>query len=535
MGRNPQPISIAEQTMFEIAPRGMTLKRWILGILTFIIVYAVGFSLFSSLTEPQITDRLQLYQTDLLLRTTELSQQADAQSVDSPTRVLLGADPLSSALQKYQQVRESAQSTLEKLQAQRVKQAGMLTRADDAINDASLQNLDGLIHQQQILLTQLDLRIGLLQEGQDRTLAALKTWNRLVEQAPNTLPQVQPLQKTAQVLIALWSDPPQLLPDSEPVIQQYLDGWFRYQGLQRLYELQQRPDAIATLEETEMAIAQKTVGKLLLVTALPIAGVLLGIGFIIFLVAQWLIQGEESLLASFIPPAWETNWTWETIWQVFIFGFFFASQILLPTLFSFLGIRSGQLDGRGLAIYSLASYLSVAAISLTVLFVSIRDYRPWDKDWFCFVRTGRWVLWGFGGYFVAVPLMIGVSLVNQQIWQGQGGSNPLLQIVLEESDPVALGIFFFTASFAAPLFEELLFRGFLLPSLTRYMPVWGAIALSSVIFAIAHLSLSEVLPLSVLGAVLGFVYVRSRSLLAPMLLHGLWNGATMFSLFVLGS
>ena len=110
-----------------------------------------------------------------------------------------------------------------------------------------------------------------------------------------------------------------------------------------------------------------------------------------------------------------------------------------------------------------------------------------------------------------------------------------LTVVLEENDPVALGIFLFTAAVAAPVFEELLFRGFLLPSLTRYFPVWGAIALSALVFAIAHLSLSEVLPLAVLGSVLGVVYVRSRNLMAPMLLHSLWNSITMIGLFILGS
>ena len=65
--------------------------------------------------------------------------------------------------------------------------------------------------------------------------------------------------------------------------------------------------------------------------------------------------------------------------------------------------------------------------------------------------------------------------------------------------------------------------------------MWTAILVSSLIFSIAHLSLSEVLPLTALGMVLGFVYSRSRSLLAPMFLHSLWNGGTLLSLFVLGS
>ena len=111
----------------------------------------------------------------------------------------------------------------------------------------------------------------------------------------------------------------------------------------------------------------------------------------------------------------------------------------------------------------------------------------------------------------------------------------MLQIVLESQDNLALLIFFSTAAVAAPLFEELLFRGFLLPSLTRYLPLWGSILISSFLFAAVHLSLSEVLPLTVLGIVLGFVYSRSRNLLAPMLLHSLWNSGTLLSLFLLGS
>ncbi|MFQ3628324.1 MAG: CPBP family intramembrane glutamic endopeptidase, partial [Cyanobacteriota bacterium] len=55
------------------------------------------------------------------------------------------------------------------------------------------------------------------------------------------------------------------------------------------------------------------------------------------------------------------------------------------------------------------------------------------------------------------------------------------------------------------------------------------------LFAVAHLSLSEVIPLTTLGIVLGVVYTRSRNLLAPILLHSLWNAITMIGLFVLGS
>ncbi|MEO1186650.1 MAG: CPBP family intramembrane glutamic endopeptidase, partial [Cyanobacteria bacterium J06636_27] len=66
-------------------------------------------------------------------------------------------------------------------------------------------------------------------------------------------------------------------------------------------------------------------------------------------------------------------------------------------------------------------------------------------------------------------------------------------------------------------------------------PLHSCIVCSFILFAAVHLSLSEVLPLSVLGIVLGFVYSRSRNLLAPMLLHSLWNSGTLLSLYILGS
>jgi hypothetical protein len=136
---------------------------------------------------------------------------------------------------------------------------------------------------------------------------------------------------------------------------------------------------------------------------------------------------------------------------------------------------------------------------------------------------------------VAFPLVLLVSLLNQQLWQGQGGSNPLILLALESKNAIALIIFFFTAAIAAPIFEEIIFRGFLLASLTRYLSSGSAIVLSAVIFAAAHLSLSEVLPLTVLGIVLGFVYNRSGNLLSSILLHALWNSGTLLSLFILGS
>jgi hypothetical protein len=222
---------------------------------------------------------------------------------------------------------------------------------------------------------------------------------------------------------------------------------------------------------------------------------------------------------------------------VFVVGFFLMGQILVPLAFFLLKVKASTFDVRGQSLYVLASYVLVALGGLLVLYFSLKAFLPLPQQekWFQIDLSGNWFWWGLAGYLTALPLVILVSLINQLVWRGQGGSNPLLPLVLESQDGVALLIFFLTAAVAAPLFEEFLFRGFLLPSLTRYVPVWGAIVASSLLFAVAHLSLSEVLPLMTLGIVLGVVYTRTRNLLAPMLLHSLWNSGTLLSLFILGS
>jgi membrane protease YdiL (CAAX protease family) len=209
-------------------------------------------------------------------------------------------------------------------------------------------------------------------------------------------------------------------------------------------------------------------------------------------------------------------------------------QVFVPTILQLLPISPYSENLQIQAFSVLISYMLVSFGAILVLYVSIKRYLPLPEEWFKFRLFDNWLLWGIGGYCAAVPIVIIVSLINQLLWKGEGGSNPLLQMALENRDSVALGIFFFTAAIAAPLFEEFLFRGFLLPSLTPHLPVSWAIVVSSFIFAIAHLSLSEMLPLTALGMVLGVVYTRSRNLFSPMLLHGLWNSGTLVSLFILG-
>lgn len=82
------------------------------------------------------------------------------------------------------------------------------------------------------------------------------------------------------------------------------------------------------------------------------------------------------------------------------------------------------------------------------------------------------------------------------------------------------------ALIAAPVFEEFIFRGLIFGGLRRSFGVWPATLASAAIFAIVHPAFS-LIPVFILGVCTALVYERSRSLLAPMLTHAVYNASVI--------
>ena len=67
---------------------------------------------------------------------------------------------------------------------------------------------------------------------------------------------------------------------------------------------------------------------------------------------------------------------------------------------------------------------------------------------------------------VMPPVLLTGWLITRFVGD-QGGSNPLLELVLRSRSPLALTFLVATTVVVAPLFEELIFRGALLPVLAK--------------------------------------------------------------------
>jgi uncharacterized protein len=515
-----------------------SLRRIVLSILTCLVLFKLIFSLLATKDRPQIQGKFELYQTNLVLVASEWKPTGEFAELAPLKTSLLGADIFKSSTEQYQTAREDDVRTIGTLNNILTD----LTTIDPEARKIAATSQANLIKQTigsaRAEIDKLDLRIGILQAANQQSVAAIETWNKISPQSKS--------RNTADTLIDIYQQPSHLQPDAVAKIKQTIDtnfdGWFRDRVYQQLYTDLGKSVELANLDKLEQASAETAFIKLASIFASRVIFGLGGVGLIIFFAIRFVIKliqkpGNVSiadLLLEHIKIPWKSPWDWEIVWQVFMVGFFFVGQFLLPFIFSNL-INPATLTTQGQAIYVFSSYALMSVLGISVLYLSIKSYLPLAEDWFKFNWKSNWLLWGIGGFLIATPIVIVVSLLNEQIWQGKGGSNPLLQIVLEGKNPIALLLFFLTAAVAAPLFEEFMFRGFLLPSLTRYVPVWAAIGISSLIFGVAHLSLSEIVPLTTLGIILGVVYTRTRNLLASMLLHSLWNSSTLISLFILGS
>uniref|UniRef100_A0A0A8Y4V0 CAAX prenyl protease 2/Lysostaphin resistance protein A-like domain-containing protein n=1 Tax=Arundo donax TaxID=35708 RepID=A0A0A8Y4V0_ARUDO len=254
-----------------------------------------------------------------------------------------------------------------------------------------------------------------------------------------------------------------------------------------------------------------------------------------FVQLQKIKENLQGRILRFQKERWTVPWTGETIAQVMILWiatFWLVGSWIVPFLAHAAGFSKETLTHRGQALYSLLTDVTEGLAGIAILHQCLGRFRPLPPGWFEFNLKGRWHLDVALGclLFPLVNLLshINISLVPMSPGPVVGVSSVEQSIVAR--DPVAMALYAVVVTVCAPIWEEIVFRGFLLPSLTRYMPLPWSILVSAAAFALAHFNAQRVMPLIFLGVVMGGVFARSRNLLASMVLHSLWNGFVFLDL-----
>ena len=87
-----------------------------------------------------------------------------------------------------------------------------------------------------------------------------------------------------------------------------------------------------------------------------------------------------------------------------------------------------------------------------------------------------------------------------------------------------LGLMIVLAVIIAPLWEEVVFRGYMYPVLKKYGGMWAAALCSSLLFAAVHNNLAALLPLFLLALMMVWLYELTGSIWMPIAMHACFNG-----------
>ena len=153
----------------------------------------------------------------------------------------------------------------------------------------------------------------------------------------------------------------------------------------------------------------------------------------------------------------------------------------------------------------------------------------------------RWKGWPW--LFVIAPasvvtmalFMWVIQAAGYMAWMESLGAEPKQDtVVLLETtkDPLILILMIITAVIVAPLWEEIVFRGYLHPVLKKYGGIWTGAIFSSLLFAVVHNSLAAMLPLFLLALLMVWLYERTGSIWTPIAIHACFNAAAVIGTVV---
>ena len=275
--------------------------------------------------------------------------------------------------------------------------------------------------------------------------------------------------------------------------------------------------------------------KLIIIRTIPLATILIGSFFV--LKALWRFFREKTI-------NWEENQSLNLnlLDMVLLIsgGFVVLGEVISPLIsITLIDLFSKNLSteiSQSLKIFF--GYLFMALPPLFIVYRQIKYVNKefiFEKDYFQFnyKPIKESIYQGVKGWIMIIPFVLLTSLLMNLLVENQVGSNPLLEIVLNNNNYFAFIILFITTTIFAPLFEETIFRGVLLPVLSRDFGKIIGILISSFVFALAHLSLNEFPPLFVLGIGLATTRLISGRLFSSIVMHSLWNGLTFLNLFLL--
>jgi membrane protease YdiL (CAAX protease family) len=171
--------------------------------------------------------------------------------------------------------------------------------------------------------------------------------------------------------------------------------------------------------------------------------------------------------------------------------------------------------------------LAFHATGLVVIQLFLHEVRrSWGSAFGFAAQSGAAVTLGLGVALVVLPLtyrlQAGCAWLLEQVGV-VATTQRSVEMLVNDPSLLSRGLIAIFAVGLAPVVEEILFRGLLFPTVRDLgwprAALWG----QALLFGAIHANAAAFLPLTLFGATLAWLYVRTGNLLAPIVAHAVFN------------
>ena len=211
------------------------------------------------------------------------------------------------------------------------------------------------------------------------------------------------------------------------------------------------------------------------------------------------------------------NFTWKKL--IIILIAFIALQFLIGFTVQYIDPTLLDNANNALLLNILANGLSVLVVFIVYRFSNVLNALWFDNMSFHYVTT-EGLKWGALIVIANMGLGYLVSIIYALLGQSITPQNAATLMTSDQTSPLVI---FLAIVIAAPIAEELLFRGVLFNTFRQQTKVVSAIIFSGLIFALIHFDPSFIPQLWMMGMLLAYCYHKSETLKVPIIAHMVVN------------
>lgn len=235
----------------------------------------------------------------------------------------------------------------------------------------------------------------------------------------------------------------------------------------------------------------------------------------------WPVAAEEGVSTTIYGPR-----------DLFGAGAIFVifASLVLGSFAQTAGPEPAVTAGGLIASIALQVILAAGVASLVIKRVSLVEWLG--------LRWGKWrsVLFIAPAAVLGMLLLMGsLQVLGYDLWIESLGVDAVqdsVKLLQETHDPVILALMTVAAVVAAPICEEIVFRGYFYPVTKKIGGRWIGSICTALFFSAAHGSLVALLPLFIFSGVLVFIYEKTGSIWSCIAAHFCFNGTTVLIQFI---